>query len=225
MVDEGSVEETGIAPWLYCEEERDGFHVVACDTLSFGEFDAGPSKSRALPGRGIREREMPSDFAYDVFLSHSSADEAVVHELAERLRADGVRVWCGGEKTGTVPSRSGTRSLGTVPVFEQALEQSRVLVLCMSAHAFGADWPQLESHTFRFKDPLNKQRRFIPLRLDGAPIPGTLAQFEHSPPRLTIPCAFGTPRAENACAYSKDTQAQSTAWPSARTGDADSPQR
>jgi hypothetical protein len=31
-------------------------------------------------------------FAYDVFLSYSSKDKAVVHELAERLRADGVRV-------------------------------------------------------------------------------------------------------------------------------------
>jgi hypothetical protein len=47
----------------------------------------------------------------------------------------------------------------------------------MSAHAFGSDWAELESHTFRFRDPLNKDRRFIPLRLDEAPIKGSLAQF------------------------------------------------
>jgi hypothetical protein len=47
----------------------------------------------------------------------------------------------------------------------------------MSAQAFGSEWAQLESHTFRFKDPLNKDRRFIPLRLDTAPIKGSLAQF------------------------------------------------
>jgi small GTP-binding protein len=47
----------------------------------------------------------------------------------------------------------------------------------MSAHAFGSDWAQLESQTFRFRDPLNHQRRFIPLRLDDAPIDGSLAQF------------------------------------------------
>jgi hypothetical protein len=35
----------------------------------------------------------------------------------------------------------------------------------------------LESQTFRFRDPLNKERRFIPLRLDVAPIKGSLAQF------------------------------------------------
>jgi hypothetical protein len=52
-----------------------------------------------------------------------------------------------------------------------------VLVLCMSANAFGSDWAQLEAGTFRFRDPLNKERRFIPLRLDDTPIKGSLAQF------------------------------------------------
>ncbi len=40
------------------------------------------------------------------------------------------------------------------------------LLLCLSAEALAADWPQLESHTFRFKDPLNHDRQFIPLGLD-----------------------------------------------------------
>jgi hypothetical protein len=53
---------------------------------------------------------------------------------------------------------------------EEGLERSRVLVLCMSANAFGSDWAQLEAGTFRFRDPLNNDRRFIPLRLDDAPI-------------------------------------------------------
>ena len=47
----------------------------------------------------------------------------------------------------------------------------------MSANAFGSDWAQLEAGTFRFRDPLNKERRFIPPRLDDAPIKGSLAQF------------------------------------------------
>jgi hypothetical protein len=47
----------------------------------------------------------------------------------------------------------------------------------MSANAFGSDWAQLEAGTFRFRDPLNRERRFIPLRLDDTPITGTLAQF------------------------------------------------
>ena len=58
-----------------------------------------------------------------------------------------------------------------------ALEQSRVLLRCMSVQAFSSDWSQLDSGTFRFRSPLNQQRRFIPLRLDDAPIKGSLAQF------------------------------------------------
>ena len=54
-----------------------------------------------------------------------------------------------------------------------------MLALCVSAAALAADWPQLESHTFRFKDPLNHNRRFIPLRLDNAPTKGSLAQFSY----------------------------------------------
>lgn len=36
---------------------------------------------------------MPETFDYDVFLSHSSKDKDIVRPLAERLRADGLRVW------------------------------------------------------------------------------------------------------------------------------------
>ena len=60
---------------------------------------------------------MPDQFTYDIFLSHSTKDKAVVRWIAERLRT-------------------------------------------------GA---QSESGTFRFRDPLNKERRFLPLRLDDAP--------------------------------------------------------
>ena len=112
---------------------------------------------------------MADEFQFDVFLSHSAKDKAVVRELAERLKKDGVRVWLDEEqiKPGdSIPAK-----------MEAGLEHSRVLVLCMSANAFGSDWAQLEAGTFRFRDPLNKERRFIPLRLDDAPIKGSLAQF------------------------------------------------
>ncbi len=112
---------------------------------------------------------MADDFTYDVFLSHSSKDERIVRDVAKRLRADGLRVWF--DEWELKPGDS-------IPAkIEDALEHSRVLVLCMSAHAFGSDWASLEAGTFRFRDPLNKHRRFIPLRLDDAPIKGSLAQF------------------------------------------------
>ncbi len=74
--------------------------------------------------------------------------------------ADGLRVW-----PGNLDSEWEIKPGDSIPAqIEQGLERSRVLVLCMSANAFGSDWPQLESHTFRFKDPLNHARRFIPMR-------------------------------------------------------------
>lgn len=112
---------------------------------------------------------MADDFTYDVFLSQSPKDKAIVRAVAERLRADGLRVWYYEwelRRGDNIPAK-----------IEEGLEHSRVLMLCMSRHAFGSDWAQLEAGTFRFRDPLNKQRRFIPLRLDAAPIKGSLAQF------------------------------------------------
>ena len=61
---------------------------------------------------------MPDQFTHDVFLSHSSKDKAVVRAVAERLRADGRRVW--------------------LDVWEIRPGDS------MSAYAFGSDWANYE---------------------------------------------------------------------------------
>ena len=119
---------------------------------------------------------MPEEFPYDVFLSHSAKDKPVVRDVAERLRKDGLRVWF--DEWEIRPGDSIGRTQSKTAKIEEGLERSRVLVLCMSANAFGSDWAQLESGTFRFRDPLNKERRFLPLRLDDAPIKGSLAQFQ-----------------------------------------------
>ena len=114
---------------------------------------------------------MPETFSHDVFLSHSSKDKAVVRDIAERLKKDGVKVWF--DEWVLKPGDS-------IPAkIEEGLERSRVLVLCMSANAFGSDWAQLESRTFRFRDPLNKERRFLPLRLDDAPSKALTGSTSH----------------------------------------------
>jgi hypothetical protein len=108
-------------------------------------------------------------FTFDVFLSYSSKDRDVVRDVANRLRKDGLKVWFDEwilKPGDSVPAK-----------IDEGLEQSRVLVFCMSANAFGSDWSLLEAGTFRFRDPINKERRFIPLRLDEAPVKGSLAQF------------------------------------------------
>lgn len=112
-----------------------------------------------------------TEFEYDVFLSYSSKDKDIVRDLANRLKSDGVRVWFDDWEI---------RPGDNIPhKIETGLEHSRVLVLCMSAHAFGSDWARLESQAFRFKDPLNLDGRFIPLRLDDATIKGSLEQLSY----------------------------------------------
>ena len=135
---------------------------------------------------------MPSELQYDLFLSHSAKDKAVVRPLAERLRKDGVKVWF--DEWVLKPGDSlspGERARVRASQMEEGLERSRMVPLAhrmgegarragegfVSANAFGSDWAQLESGTFRtgqrpFRDPLNKERRFLPLRLDDAPIKG-----------------------------------------------------
>ncbi|MCX6305314.1 MAG: TIR domain-containing protein [Bacteroidetes bacterium] len=112
---------------------------------------------------------MDEKFKFDVFISHSSKDMATILPLAIKLKGDGIRVWL--DEWEIKPGDS-------IPVkIEEGLENSRVLVLCMSTNVFGSDWAQLESWSFRFRDPLNKERRFIPLRIDNAPLMGSLGHL------------------------------------------------
>jgi small GTP-binding protein len=114
---------------------------------------------------------MPNTFLYDIFLSHSTHDKPAVRELAERLKRDGLRVWF--DEWEIKPGDMITKRI------DDGLEASRILVLVMSQHAFASDWATLESGTFRFRDPTNKDRRFIPLRLDDAEIKDALKQFAY----------------------------------------------
>jgi hypothetical protein len=116
--------------------------------------------------RNTNQNMSADTFPYDVFLSRSAKDKAVVRTFAplsastgerarvrcrnpKRLRNNGLKVWF--DEWVLKPGDS-------IPAkIEAGLEHARVLVLCMSAQAFGADWAQLEAGTFRFRDPLNRE--------------------------------------------------------------------
>lgn len=92
-------------------------------------------------------------FPYDVFLSHSSKDKAVVRPLAERLRADGLNM-CFDQRQ--------IRLSDSIPTkIKEGLERSRVLVLCISTNAFWSGWAQLEAGRFRFRKPLFSECYFF----------------------------------------------------------------
>jgi hypothetical protein len=120
---------------------------------------------------------MPDEFKHGVFLSHSAKDKAVVRPLAERLRWDGLKVWFDEwvlKPGDSISAKIDPPSLRGYGGTGEGLEQSRVLVLCLSPAALGSDWVGLACPTEAserrrkrsiglFRDPANAGRRFIPL--------------------------------------------------------------
>jgi len=79
-------------------EVTDAYLVQLCTLTRSKARDFGRRPVQATMGcRYCREpaltHPMADEFPYDIFLSHSAKDKAVVRPLAERLRADGVKVW------------------------------------------------------------------------------------------------------------------------------------
>ena len=110
------------------------------------------------------------DFQYDVFVSHNAKDKPRVRRLAERLKATGVRVWLD-----DCVIQAG--DIITLKV-DEGLEQSRVLLLCISPAALASGWVALERSTAVHRDPANAGRRFIPLMLGDCALPATLRRYE-----------------------------------------------
>ena len=108
---------------------------------------------------------MPDHFSFDVFLSHNQADKPQVRRLAERLKGAGLRVWLDEwvVKAGDIIALK----------VDEGLEQSRVLLLCLSPAALASDWVALERSTAIHRDPANAGRRFIPLLLADCALPDT----------------------------------------------------
>lgn len=109
------------------------------------------------------------EFRWDVLLSHNSRDKPKVRPLAEALRDAGLRVWFDEWNIGP-----GDDIFAAV---EHGLQHTRVLVLCMTPAAFGSDWVQLERGTALFRDPMNRQRRFIPALLEDCSVPDVLRRY------------------------------------------------
>ena len=61
---------------------------------------------------------------------------------------------------------------------DEGLEQSRVLLLCISAAALASGWVALERSTAVHRDPAKVGRRFIPLLLGDCVLPDTFRRYK-----------------------------------------------
>ena len=113
-----------------------------------------------------------SKFQYDIFLSHNAKDKPRVRRLAERLKQAGLRVWFDewNNKHGDIIALK----------VDEGLEQSRVLLLCISPNALASGWVALERRTAIHRDPANEGRRFIPLLLADCELPDTLRRYKYA---------------------------------------------
>ena len=114
---------------------------------------------------------MEKDFIYDVFLSYSSKDKPMIRKLASMLTQEGVSVWF--DENIIKPGDD---------IFHQVasgLETSYILLLCMTTNTFGSDWISLERNTMLFVNPLNRDRRFVPLLLNDCEVPATIRRYKH----------------------------------------------
>jgi len=110
-------------------------------------------------------------FSFDVFLSHNSKDKPQVRRLAERLRTAGLRVWF--DEWGIQPGDD------IYLAIERGKEASQYLVLCLSQSALDSDWVSLERSAALIRDPINKDRRFIPLLLSECKLPDALQRYKY----------------------------------------------
>jgi len=110
-----------------------------------------------------------TNYKYDIFLSHNKKDRSAVRQLAQRLKQSGLRVWF--DEWVIQPGDDIFLRI------EQGLQDSRTLILCMTQSAFESDWVSLERSTVLFRDPANKNRRFIPLLMEDCEIPDTIRRY------------------------------------------------
>ncbi|MBF0285719.1 MAG: TIR domain-containing protein [Magnetococcales bacterium] len=109
---------------------------------------------------------MPDSYEYDVFLSHSSEDKPRVKVLAEKLRDAGVKVWL--DEWCIEPGDHISWQVN------EGLKKSRKIVVCLSKDAVESGWVWRECESRLFKDPLNKNKQFIPVLLETCEIPDIL---------------------------------------------------
>ncbi|HEY6899572.1 MAG TPA: toll/interleukin-1 receptor domain-containing protein, partial [Puia sp.] len=125
---------------------------------------------------------MTMNFEFDVFLSYNAWDGELVQDLADRLIDAGLRVWM--DRSEVHAGESWTI------LSNEALVQSRVLVLCLSPNTFASGWVDMERNTTLHRGLSNDGRRFVPLLLSDCELPESLRRYTYVDYRERSDSAF-----------------------------------
>lgn len=106
---------------------------------------------------------------YDVLLCYGSKDRTKAANLADRLNRAGLKVWFD-------QWQASDDLIGQVD-YDKGIASSRVLVTLHSANVHSAEITRFERWSLVFSDPQNKDKRFIPVRLDNAPLSPSFRQY------------------------------------------------
>ncbi len=109
-------------------------------------------------------RPAADEFAYDVFISYSSADKGWVRgELLPRLEAEGL--------TACIDFRDFEPGAPSATEMERAVLTSRHTLLVLTPAYLDSAWTEFEALMLQALDPANRQRRLIPLLKERCDLP------------------------------------------------------
>jgi hypothetical protein len=103
----------------------------------------------------ISSRQESNESGFDAFLSYSSFDQAAVRKLADRLQAQGLRIWLDEEQIGPGDSITGK--------IEEGLRCSRYVLLCLTEKAKESYWCRAEYRALLHQEIHQRETRVIPV--------------------------------------------------------------
>lgn len=106
----------------------------------------------------------------DFAISYAGEDAEVAHQITRRLRELGFSVFFAAENSNLLVGVEGER------FFERLFTEARQVIVLVSEHYKGKEWPRFEWDIIRERD---YGKRFIPIRLDDTKILGLPSNILH----------------------------------------------
>jgi len=126
-----------------------------------------------------------SAWVWDVALSFASAQRGYVEQVAERLKAAGVRCFYDADEQTDLWGRYLTEELPEIYA-----EQAGAVVVFVSAEYAARDWTRLERRSALNRAVRERREYVLPARFDDTPLPGLLSDLVAIDLRTRTPDEF-----------------------------------